>query len=135
MGFLPQNTTSVLQPLDQGIIHSFKAAYKRAMIEKFIAYAEANSSPTPPDVLDAIFRTKEAGNSVSEATIINCFKKDGFTSANDVSSMDDMCHENKGFDTEINEMILEEDDNLMFENYEPSNTEQSLENIKLQSEE
>nr|CAI5870029.1 unnamed protein product [Callosobruchus analis] len=50
--FLPPNTTSHCQPLDQGIIHSFKIAYRKFLIKRL--------------------------KSVSQATILKCFAKAGF---------------------------------------------------------
>lgn len=44
--FLPPNTTASFQPMDQGIISSFKAQYCRLMIKKQLHEFEANKSMT-----------------------------------------------------------------------------------------
>jgi hypothetical protein len=41
--FLPANTTSIVQPLDQGIINSFKAHYKQLQITWYLKMLDANS--------------------------------------------------------------------------------------------
>jgi hypothetical protein len=40
--FFPANCTSHLQPLDLGIIHSMKAKYRKALVQKAISYMEIN---------------------------------------------------------------------------------------------
>ena len=42
--FLPENTTSVLQPLDQGIIHSFKCFYRKELVAQLISQLENGST-------------------------------------------------------------------------------------------
>ena len=46
MKFLPPNTTSVLQPMDQGIIHSLKRHYRQALLMKYLAGAESGTMYT-----------------------------------------------------------------------------------------
>jgi hypothetical protein len=38
--FFPASCTSHLQPLDLGIIHSMKAKYRKALVQKAISYME-----------------------------------------------------------------------------------------------
>lgn len=42
--FLPANTTCRLQPLDQGIIHTFKRFYRREVVKHILTSQEENSS-------------------------------------------------------------------------------------------
>jgi hypothetical protein len=45
IAWLPPNTTSVWQPMDQGIIVSFKLQYRKQWIEYMIRAHEANKNP------------------------------------------------------------------------------------------
>lgn len=71
--FLPKNTTSVMQPLDLGIIHSLKCHYRNILCQHILAYNENNNFKY--SIYDCIKTLEKAWNKVSSTTIINCFKK------------------------------------------------------------
>lgn len=75
--YLPPNTTSKLQPLDQGIIQSFKINYRKEVVQQFLRDIELQT-PTNINVLDAMWMITKAWNKVTDRTILNCFKKSGF---------------------------------------------------------
>lgn len=74
--FLPPNTTAKLQPMDQGVIHSFKVNYRRLMILQLLDCLEERKEFNP-SVLDAIRLIDRGWDNVSSTTIKNCFKKSG----------------------------------------------------------
>ncbi|XP_054719284.1 tigger transposable element-derived protein 6-like [Uloborus diversus] len=76
--FLPPNTTSKLQPLDQGIIHSFKIKYRHQVVKKLLAEIEEGVKSSGVTILEAMRMTDKVWNSVTSSTIRNCFKKAGF---------------------------------------------------------
>lgn len=82
--FLPQNTTSVLQPLDQGIIRNLKCHYRTLINEKIIHELDADETKLASEALkninlrDALDMLEEAWAKVKQSTIENCFKKGGF---------------------------------------------------------
>lgn len=87
--FLPANTTSIIQPCDQGIIRTFKGYYKSAIRGKVLVVIDnglhdascslqANDIAKKITILDAIHLAKEAWNKVSVETIPNCFRHGGF---------------------------------------------------------
>lgn len=75
--FLPANTTSKLQPLDQGIIKNFKLRYRNEIVSEFLACLDNNYSPKVT-ILTAIMISHKAWNNVTAQTIRNCFRKCGF---------------------------------------------------------
>ena len=82
--FLLPNTTSLIQPMDQGIIKNLKTLYRKELVHMTLAYIEENilnPSSTAIDVsskisiLQAVSFIAKSWRTVKEATIINCFRK------------------------------------------------------------
>ena len=75
--YLPPCQTSIMQPMDQGIIRSFKAIYRSLLLRLRISTIEANSSLTFrfPTYVSLMCR---AWKKVGRTTIINCFKAAGW---------------------------------------------------------
>lgn len=77
--FLPPNTTSIIQPLDQGIIHCFKAYYRQTIIRKQLLSIERGQTVKEflksVTLLDAIFYIKRSWWLVKDDSIKNCFIK------------------------------------------------------------
>jgi hypothetical protein len=75
--FLPPNTTSELQPLDMGIIHSFKAHYKKLLVKKMLNDLDTSNNIAPTTMREAVYHTRLAWDSVTEKTIRNCWRRSG----------------------------------------------------------
>ena len=88
--FLPPNTTSILQPMDQGVIRSLKAHYRPKVVRKYLTHVELGKPLPDISVLDAMNLLVQAWDYVSNETIINCFKKSGIsTDAQEAAQNDD----------------------------------------------
>ena len=80
--FLPKNTISRLQPLNAGIIQTFKVKYCKLLL-KFVI-SRINDKKTAAemvqeaDILKAVRWVSEAWSVMSEDTIAKCFQKCGF---------------------------------------------------------
>ena len=76
--FLPPNTTSITQPMDQGIIMSLKSIYTRLMIQDHMLKSIDNGVPFVWNVLDAINLLHKSWLQTKVTTIVNCFAHCGF---------------------------------------------------------
>ncbi|XP_017050529.2 tigger transposable element-derived protein 4-like [Drosophila ficusphila] len=82
--FLPPNTTSVLQPMDQGIIRVIKSIFRKNLVLKIISNMDETQNENYPKItiLDAILMINDAWQQVSPMTIANCFKHSGLAEEN-----------------------------------------------------
>ncbi|GFW53006.1 tigger transposable element-derived protein 6 [Trichonephila clavipes] len=80
--FFPPNSTSKLQPLDQGVIHNFKTFYRREVVKSVLYNLENQQNVTTISILTALIMIDKAWRVVTPLTIHSSFKKSGFPSPN-----------------------------------------------------
>jgi hypothetical protein len=72
--FLPANATSLCQPLNQGIIRTWKAYYKQRWLKFAVQHYEKEEDPAKHlDILQALRWCLTAWAEVAPATIVNCW--------------------------------------------------------------
>lgn len=75
--YLPPNVTSLIQPMDQGVIQNFKVNYRRSFMRKLVNFDDG----TIPDfqkqfsVKDAIFMASLAWQDIKQQTLMRCWRK------------------------------------------------------------
>ena len=89
MIFLPPNTTSVLQPMDQGVIRSLKVHYRKKVVCLCIKAVESNKPLPKISILQAMKHLVSSWNAVSKETIVNCFKKSDISQSNQQAAVND----------------------------------------------
>ena len=72
--FLPPNTTSVIQPMDQGIIAAFKCHYRKLVVLDMLNQIEEKEKHEQIKTKQSIIYISEAWRKVSEETIKNCWR-------------------------------------------------------------
>ena len=77
--FLPPNTTSVLQPMDQGVIRSLKAPYLRRVVRRLCRALDKTKKLPKISILQAMKILVSSWEAVPAQTIVNCFRKAGIT--------------------------------------------------------
>ncbi|XP_033747074.1 tigger transposable element-derived protein 4-like [Pecten maximus] len=83
--FLPPNTTSKSQPMDQGIIQAVKLKYRKRQLQHILTNMARHKIMTGSQllkqisILDAIYWVNRAWNQVETDTIVKCFSAAGFT--------------------------------------------------------
>ncbi|KAE9528589.1 hypothetical protein AGLY_012164 [Aphis glycines] len=81
---LPPNTTSITQPMDQGVIYTFKSYYRKLLLQSLLCKMDNCSSAhqlaKSISVLDAVNWIALACDNVKAECVQNCFHKAGFLS-------------------------------------------------------
>lgn len=89
LAFLPPNTTSVIQPIDQGIIKTLKSHYRKILVQKMMSDIENTAGPFSVNILDAIEMITTAWARVTPDTIKKCFLHAGFRKSSAMTTIDD----------------------------------------------
>jgi hypothetical protein len=83
--WFPPNTTSVSQPMDQGVIKCVKLNYHKLIMRSLLANMDAAPSATELaksiSILDAVIWIAEATKQVSPQTVQRCFQKAKFSTS------------------------------------------------------
>ena len=77
--FLPPNTTSHTQPMDQGIIRALKAKYRSLAVRKLIAALEKKNPVPTISILSVMTMLEKTWNAVSNKAFTNSSKKTGIS--------------------------------------------------------
>ena len=86
--FLPPNTTSVTQPMDQ-VIRALKAKYRSLAVRKQLANLEKGKQLPKISILTAMTMLNKAWGSIPDRTFLNCFKKSGISEESAEKALND----------------------------------------------
>ena len=75
--FLPPNSTSVTQSMDQGVIRSLKVNYRKRFVTKKLKMMDAVNVQAI-SILDALHMMKALWGDVKHSTIANCYRRAEF---------------------------------------------------------
>lgn len=87
--FLPPNTTSVTQPMDQGVIRCLKAHYRKRLVKLILCNLDSNKPLPKISLITALQLLVSAWNEVSKATIVNCFRKSKISEKDQTNAVND----------------------------------------------
>ena len=102
--FLPPNLTSIIQPLDAGIISCLKRKYKSKLVSSCIECLESNKS-FKISLKMCVEMVTAAWQNISESTIKNCFLHCKISDSQPVEIVEDN-DEAKKFDEKVNKLGL-----------------------------
>ena len=102
--FLPPNTTSKLQPMDQGVIRSLKAKYRSAVVKLYINRIESGQELPKISILDAMKFL--AWNRVIKDTVQTCFKRAGISKDAQADAVEEIDDPFKSLQSDLDELRL-----------------------------
>ncbi|XP_060587924.1 tigger transposable element-derived protein 6-like [Ruditapes philippinarum] len=87
LAFFPPNTTSRLQPMDQGIIQTPKLKYRKKQLQHILVKVDSSNKVGSQllkeiSVLDAIYWIDAAWRDIKAKTIVKCFPSEPVESVN-----------------------------------------------------
>lgn len=86
--FLPPNTTSVLQPMDQGVIRTLKVNYRSRLLSRVVVCLDSGKVYSV-DLLGALSMLADAWKSIPSTTLHNCFRHAGFVLNGESAALDE----------------------------------------------
>lgn len=106
--FFPANTTSKLQPMDQGIIQTLKLKFRNRQLKKMVREMDHSSKCGSEilkniSLLDAIYWIDRSWKEVETSTIVKCYKKCGFVDMQNDNILTTEVDVNDGGDDDDNE--------------------------------
>ena len=113
--FLPPNTTSVTQPMDQGVIWCLKAHYSKRLVKLILCNLDSNKPLPKISLITALQLLVSAWNEVSKATIVNCFRKSKISEKDQKNAVNDEDDPFKEMSEEL-QNLREKDSSLVPEN-------------------
>ena len=102
--FLPPNTTSSSQPMDQGVIKCVKAHYRRRLDKLMIQRLDQGQDLPKISILLALQLLVASWNNVGKATIVNCFQKAKILAKNQVDALEDTDNPFKGLQENLTQL-------------------------------
>ena len=102
--FLPPNTTSVSQPMDQRVIKCLKAFYRRRLVNLMIKRLEQGQDLPKISILRALQLLVASWNDVTKTTIVNCFGKAKISAKDQVNAAEDSDDPFKELENDLTEL-------------------------------
>ena len=112
---MPPNTTSISQPIDQGVIRCPKAHYRKRLVKLILRSLDSNKTLPKVSLLTALQLLVSAWNEVSETTVVNCFKKAKISEKDQTIAINDEDDPFKEINENLKE-LREKEPNLVTEN-------------------
>lgn len=95
LNYFPAHCTSLIQPLDQGLINTVKCAYGKRIMQRILLNG-LHKQDTKVDVFMAIEMLSASWHSMKKEIIFNCFRKAGIVEVAVGNSLDMECDDETG---------------------------------------